>query len=90
MSTWHKTEDTNEEGAYCGTAHCRAGWVVALAGKAGRELELLTSPSFAAQMIYKHSSNIHVSPFEFFLTNEQAMENITKCANEEVELSKSK
>jgi len=36
--------------------NCRAGWVVALAGEPGRELEKITSTKFAAIQIYKASS----------------------------------
>jgi len=46
MSTWHT----------CDTTHCRAGWVVTLAGKPGKELEQATSTLFAAMQIYHASS----------------------------------
>jgi len=48
MSTWHT----------CDTTHCRAGWVVTLAGEEGRVLERHTSTQFAAMQIYKASSPI--------------------------------
>lgn len=73
MSTWHT----------CDTTHCRAGWVVTLAGKEGKELEAKTSTLFAAMMIYKASSPIRVSPPRFFDTNDKAMADIKKCAKEE-------
>jgi len=38
MSQWHT----------CDTTHCRAGWVVTLAGEEGRELERQTDTGFAA------------------------------------------
>lgn len=38
MGAWHT----------CDTTHCRAGWVVTLAGKKGKELESKTSTLFAA------------------------------------------
>jgi hypothetical protein len=42
MGNWH-----------CGDAHCRAGWVVELAGEAGRKLEEeVGSTGLAAAMIY--------------------------------------
>lgn len=41
MSTWHSE-------TACGTAHCRAGWVVALAGQAGRRLEAAVGTPAAA------------------------------------------
>lgn len=73
MSTWHT----------CDTTHCRAGWVVTLAGEKGKELENKTSTLFAAMQIYKESSPIKVSPVRFFDRNEEAMKDIEKCAKEE-------
>jgi hypothetical protein len=70
MSTWHT----------CETTHCRAGWVVTLAGEKGKELEQKTSTLFAAMMIYKASSDIRVSPTRFFESNVKAMEDIKRCA----------
>ena len=73
MGTWHK----------CDTTHCRAGWVVVLAGKEGAELEKQTDTAFAAQQIYKKSSSIRVSPTRFYETNTVAMADIKRCADEE-------
>jgi hypothetical protein len=70
MSTWHT----------CETTHCRAGWVVQLAGDAGAKLERQTSTLFAAMQIYKVSSSVAVSPVRFFESNEIALEDIKKCA----------
>ena len=70
MSGWHT----------CNTTHCRAGWVVHLAGDAGYKLEKSTSTEFAAKMIYKKSSDIRVSPVRFFESDEIAMEDIRRCA----------
>ncbi len=86
MSDWHKDRSVDESGAYCGTTHCRAGWVVTLAGKEGRELEKKTSIQFAAMQIYHKSSPIQVSPVRFYENNETAMADIKRCA--ELELSK--
>lgn len=74
MSDWHT----------CETTHCRAGWVVTLAGKEGKELEDRTSTLFAAMQIYHKSSTIHVSPTRFFEGNNKAMEDIQRCADEEI------
>ena len=76
MKNWHT----------CETTHCRAGWVVVLAGSAGKELEAKTSTLFAAMQIYKASSPIRVSPTRFFETNEKAMEDMKRCASEEAAL----
>jgi len=74
-----------EEWHTCDTTHCRAGWVVQLAGKKGKELEERTSTIFAALMIYKKSSEIRVSPTRFFENNEAALADMKRCA--EMELS---
>ena len=70
MGDWHT----------CDTTHCRAGWVVHLAGKAGYELEAFTSTEFAAKQIYNASSKIPVSPVRFYEGNEKAMADIVRCA----------
>jgi hypothetical protein len=71
MRDWHT----------CDTTHCRAGWVVHLAGKPGRELESKTSTLFAAMQIYhKSSPDINVSHVRFFDPNERAMADIKRCA----------
>jgi hypothetical protein len=70
MSTWHT----------CATTHCRAGWVVTLAGEEGKRLEKKTSTLFAAMIIYHKSSDIKVHIPRFFDNNNQAMEDISKCA----------
>jgi hypothetical protein len=74
MTDWHT----------CDTTHCRAGWVVHLAGKPGYELEKKTNTLFAAMQIYHKSSPIHVSPVRFFDDTEKAMEDIKKCAEKEM------
>ena len=73
MGAWHT----------CDTTHCRGGWVVHLAGEQGKKLEDHTSTQFAALQIYKASSPIKVSPVRFFETNEVAMKDIIRCAEEE-------
>jgi len=70
MNDWHT----------CDTTHCRAGWVVHLAGEAGKALESRTSTLFAAMQIYHASSPIRVSPTRFFESNEVAMADIQRCA----------
>ena len=76
MGSWHT----------CETTHCRAGWVVHLAGEEGKKLEKMTSTLFAAMQIYKESSDIEVYCPRFFDTNEKAMEDIKKCAQKEARL----
>ena len=74
MADWHT----------CDTTHCRAGWVVQLAGEEGKLLEKKTSAVFAAIQIY-HKSNpdIPVSPTQFYKSNIEAMEDMRRCAEAE-------
>lgn len=76
MATWHT----------CETTHCRGGWVVTLAGDAGKKLEQATTTEFAAMQIYRASSPIRVSPVRFYETNAAAMADIERCAAEEAKL----
>jgi hypothetical protein len=73
MDDWHT----------CDTTHCRAGWVVFLAGEEGKELENKTSTPFAAMQIYHKSSPIQVSPTRFFETDKKSMEDMKACAEKE-------
>jgi hypothetical protein len=73
MGDWHT----------CDTTHCRAGWVVYLAGEAGRILEKKTSTLFAALQIYHKSSEIKVSPTRFFESNQFALADMKSCAENE-------
>ncbi len=63
----------------CETTHCRAGWVVHLAGEAGYELEKETSWLFAAQQIYK-ASGYQISPCRFYDSNADAMADMKRLA----------
>jgi hypothetical protein len=80
MGSWHT----------CDTVHCRGGWVIALAGAAGKKLEEQTSSEFAAMAIYHTSSAIKVSPVRFYEANDVAMADIRRCASEEAKLSNPK
>lgn len=72
MGYWHSE---------CGTTHCRAGWVVTLAGEAGKALEDKTSTLFAAMQIYKASDPVNrVSPTRFYESNEVAIEDMKRMA----------
>lgn len=75
MSDWHT----------CETTHCRAGWVVHLAGEKGYVLEQKTSTLFAAMQIYKKSSDIKVPHVRFFDPAGAAMEDMKRCAQLESE-----
>ena len=72
MSEWH----------CCKTTHCRAGWVVTLAGKAGAELESKISTLFAAFLIYKISDPVNrVSILRFYDSNENAIADMKRLAD---------
>ena len=62
MDTWHT----------CETTHCRAGWVVTLAGKPGKKLEYFFNTELAAMLIYKESGH-EINPSRFYDSNEDAL-----------------
>ena len=71
MDAWHT----------CNTTHCRAGWVVTLAGEEGKMLETETSTLFAALQIYKASDPENpVPPTRFFDSNDAAMADMARLA----------
>jgi len=71
MDSWHT----------CETTHCRAGWVVHLAGAAGKELEKAIDTPLAAIRIYRNSSEIEVKwALRFFETDKVAMADMKRCA----------
>jgi len=70
MSAWHT----------CGTTHCRAGWVVTLAGEAGAAMEFCMGTPAAAALIYlKSDPKIEKIP-DFYCENEEALEDMRKLA----------
>jgi len=72
MGMWHT----------CNTTHCRAGWVVHLAGEAGYALERFHNTALAAQLIYKASNPaMPVSPTRFYETNEVALADMRRMAD---------
>ena len=73
MDTWHT----------CETTHCRAGWVVHLAGEAGKRLEQFHDTPLAALLIYHASSpNLPpVSPTRFYESNTVAMADMRRMAD---------
>jgi hypothetical protein len=70
MSTWHT----------CGTTHCRAGWIVTMAGDAGAKLEAFHNTELAAALIYRESSPHKVSAARFYDKNEEAMADMKRMA----------
>ena len=69
MHCWHT----------CETTHCRAGWVVVLAGAAGAMLEDLVGTSTAAALIY-HASDPEMTTPDFYASNEDALADIRRMA----------
>ena len=79
MSTWHTCKDT----------HCRAGWVVTLAGEAGKKLEARFDTVLAAMKIYDASDpNFKINPCRFFDSNEDALADMKRLAEANVGESK--
>ena len=62
MNHWHT----------CATTHCRAGWVVTLAGEQGKALETVTSTLHAAMKIYR-ASDPTWRMSNFFASNDEAL-----------------
>ena len=72
MGSWHT----------CETTHCRAGWVVTLAGAEGKALEKFFNTELAAMKIYDVSCPGYViNPARFYDSEDAAMEDIRKLAN---------
>ena len=71
MDSWHT----------CETTHCRAGWVVALAGEAGKKLEEFHNTDLAARLIYA-ASGYNINPARFYDSNETAMADMKRLAGE--------
>jgi hypothetical protein len=69
MSKWHT----------CDTTHCRAGWYVHFAGKAGYELEDRYGPWVAGALIYAASCPGRPMP-DFFSSTKEAWVSIREDA----------
>jgi len=71
MSTWHTCEKT----------HCRAGWVVTLAGPEGKALEAFYNTELAAMKIYDASDpNFKINPARFYDENKRALADMKRLA----------
>ena len=78
METWHT----------CANTHCRAGWVVTLAGEAGKALERFFDTPLAAMKIYDASSSLPpISPVHFYDSNDVALADMKRMADAEAALS---
>jgi hypothetical protein len=79
MGSWH-----------CGTAHCRAGWVVTLAGEAGKELENKVGTPSAAVAIYLASDKNRFTESgeklpNFYCENSEALADMKRLADLEAQ-----
>jgi pentapeptide repeat protein len=70
MGNWHT----------CETTHCRAGWVVHLAGAAGRVLEGCMGTPAAAALIYQASDPKLERIPDFYCSNEAALADMKRLA----------
>lgn len=80
MGTWHGGDD------FCGTTHCRAGWVTHLAGEGGRVLDGMMGTAAAAALIYRASDPSLEKVPDFYCGNEEALDDMKRLA--ELEASK--
>jgi hypothetical protein len=70
MGSWHA----------CKTTHCRGGWIVALAGDAGKALEwALGTPAAAALIYLKSDPKLEQIP-DFYATNQDALDDMKRLA----------
>ncbi|BAO04699.1 putative pentapeptide repeat protein [Ralstonia phage RSK1] len=77
MRMWHNS---------CGTAHCRAGWVVTLAGEAGKKLESKIGTPAAAIAIYLKSDPERFKTEripDFYCSNDTALADMKRMAEDE-------
>lgn len=74
MRVWHTFK----------TTHCRAGWVVTLAGADGKALEERFNTFLAALMIYRESGS-SINPGRFFDNNEDALADMKRLAEAETD-----
>jgi hypothetical protein len=76
MGSWHSN-------GFCGTTHCRAGWVTHLAGEAGRVMEGIMGTAAAAALIYAKSDPKMKRVPNFHATDEAALADMKRLADAE-------
>jgi hypothetical protein len=70
----------------CANTHCRAGWVIALAGEEGRRLEEFFNWELAAMKIYDASApGFKINPVRFYDSNAVALEDMKRLAEVPIE-----
>lgn len=72
MGMWHT----------CETTHCRAGWVVHLAGPEGKALESRFNTELAAMLIYRESGS-PINPSRFYDNGPDALADMKRLADAE-------
>ena len=78
MADWHS----------CATTHCRAGWIVVLAGDSGKALEEKLGTDVAAYLIYRKSDKFDLlRAINFYCTKSQALQEMRQLAEKEKALS---
>ena len=75
MKSWHGPEDH-----WCGTTHCRAGWAIHEAGKAGKKLQDAVGPEAAGALIY-HAAYPDLPTPDFHASDKAALDDIRKRAS---------
>jgi hypothetical protein len=66
----------------CEKTHCRGGWVITLAGEAGRKLEEFFSWELAAMKIYDASApGYKINPARFYDSNAAALADMKALAD---------
>jgi len=76
MEKWHSD-------GFCGTTHCRAGWVTHLAGDAGRVMDELLGTSAAAALIYAKSDHKMERTPDFHASHKSALADMKRLADAE-------
>ena len=76
MGSWHQD-------GYCGTTHCRAGWVCVLAGPGGKVLEGVYGAAAAAALIYQASDPKLERVPSWYATNSEARDDMKRLAEAE-------
>lgn len=69
MDAWHT----------CNTTHCRAGWIVTIAGHDGCALEMYYGTELAAMLICRESG-APIVPARFYDSNEEALADMKRMA----------
>ena len=77
MSSWHRN-------GYCGSTHCRAGWVVVKAGEGGRVLEGVYGTGTTTALIYAANDPEMEKVPNWTASNEAAMADMRRMAEAEV------